>query len=106
MAFNVIWHPYANADLEREIDYLFQEFGREASKNLFDEVMGRIYHLSKFPKLGVKCDGITYHGKEVRVWNVRQNAIVYAIDEKQITIIVFWNNYQDPKNLLALIGSR
>ena len=106
MAFEVVWHPLASVDLEDAIDYLFREFGWTASQKLYSEVEERINHLSEFPKLGVKCDGITYHGDEVRVWNVHQNAIVYAVGEKQITIIVFWNNHRDPSCLEVLIGSR
>lgn len=106
MAFEVVWHPLASIDLEGEIDYVFYEFGWDASKRLYNEMMERINHLSQFPKLGVRCDGITYHGDEVRIWIVRQHAIVYAVGEKQITIIVFWNNHREPSYLEILIGSR
>lgn len=106
MAFEVVWHPLANADLEDEIDYVLYGFGWAASKKLYSEVMGRINHLSQFPKLGVKCDGITYYGDEVRIWNVHQHAIVYAVSEKQITVLVLWNNHRDPSYLEVLIGSR
>lgn len=106
MAFEVVWHALASVDLEDEIEYVFYEFGWEASRKLYIEVMERINHLSQFPKLGVRNDGITFHGDEVRIWNVRQHAIVYAVGEKKITIIVFWDNHRDPSCLERLIGSR
>ena len=41
MAFEVVWHPLASADLEDEIDYVLYEFGWAASKKLYSEVLER-----------------------------------------------------------------
>ena len=106
MVFEVVWHPSASIDLEGEIEYVCQQFGWDASKKCYEEVMERIGLLSSFPYLGVLFEGIAYHGNEVRMFYFRQNTIVYSIANDQITIIAFWNNRQDPLRLEKTIGSR
>lgn len=96
MVFEVVWHPSASIDLEGEIEYVCQQFGWDASKKCYEEVMERVDLLSSFPHLGVFFEGIAYHGNEVRLFNIRQNAVVYSLDNGQITIIAIWNNRQDP----------
>lgn len=106
MAFEVIWHPSASIDFEEVIGYVFHKFGKTAAKKLYEEVMERMETVSRFPNIGVKYEGRTYHNNEVRVMNIRQNALVYAVDKYEITIIVFWSNRQNPKCLPKLVGSR
>ena len=106
MAFEIVWHPSANVDFGETIEYVCQKIGWVASKKLFDEVIERMEALSVFPNLGVQYEGVTYHGNKVRIINICQNAVIYTVDEKQITIIVFWNNRQNPDRLAKLINSR
>lgn len=106
MVFDVVWHPSASVDLGKVMDYVCHNFGWKASKSLYEDVIDRIGALSTFPNLGVQYEGVTYQGKEVRILNIHQNAMVYAVDEERITIIVFWNNRRNPIRLEKLIGSR
>lgn len=106
MAFDVVWHPFASVDLEEVMEYVYQNFGWKASKKLFEDVIERIDALSTFSNLGVQFEGVTYRGNEVRILNIRQNAIVYAANKERITIIVFWDNRKNPVRLEKLIGSR
>ena len=106
MAFEVVWHPSAKIDLGEVIDYVNQSFGWTASKKLYDKVMDCVDDLSSFQDLGVVYEGVTYHGDEVRLFNIHQNTLVYSLGDDKITIIVFWNNYQNPDRLAQLIGSR
>lgn len=88
------------------MEYVCQNFGWTASKKLYEDVIERIDVLSVFPNLGVQYEGVTYQGIEVRIMNVHQNAIVYVVNEKQITIIAFWDNRKNPFSLMKLINSR
>ena len=106
MVFEIVWHPSAKIDLEEVIDYVNQNFGWTASKKLYDKVMDCVDDFSSFPNLGVIYEGVTYHGGEVRLLNIRQNTLVYSFGDDKITIIVFWNNYQNPDCLAQVIGSR
>lgn len=106
MAFEVIWHPSASIEFEEVIGYVFHKFGRTAARKINEEVMERMETVSKFPNIGVKYEGITYHNNEVRMMSIRQNALVYAVDKCKITIIVFWSNRQNPMHLAKLVGSR
>ena len=106
MAFEVVWHPSASIDFEEVIDYVCQQFGWDASRRLFFTVMEAASHLSSFPQIGLLYEGIAYHGSEVRILNIHQNALVYAVEEKKITIIVFWDNRQNPARLKTTIDSR
>lgn len=89
MVFEVVWHPSASIDFDEAIDYVGQQFGWAASKKLYDEVLDTVNRISAFPEIGVLSEGIIYLGNEVRVFNIRQNAIVYAVGDGLITIIVF-----------------
>lgn len=106
MVFEVVWHPSASIDFDEAIDYVSQQFGRAASKKLYDEVLETVNRISAFPEIGVLSEGITYLGNEVRVFNIRKNAIVYAVGDGLITIIVFWNNRQNPMRLKTIVSSR
>lgn len=106
MAFEVVWHPSASVDFDEAVDYVFQQFGWAASKKQYEEVLETVNHISVFPEIGVLSEGITYLGNVVRVFNIRRNAIVYAIGETQITIIVFWDNHQNPVRLKKIVDSR
>ena len=106
MAFEVVWHPSASIDFDEAVDFVCQQFGWAASKKLYEEVMETVNYISEFPEIGVLSEDINYLGNEVRVFNIRQNAIVYAISDTQITIIVFWNNRQNPVRLKTIVGLR
>lgn len=106
MAFEVVWHPSASNDFDEVIDYVSQQFGWAASKKLYDEVLETVNRISAFPEIGVLSERITYLGNEVRIFNIRQNSIVYSIGGTQITIIVFWNNRQNPAQLKTIVSSR
>ena len=106
MAFDVVWHPSASVDLEEVMGYVCQNFGRAALKELYDKIMERMEVLSSFPSHGVRYAGVSYQGNEVRIIYIRQNAIVYSFDGKQITVLVFWDNRRNPVCLEKLIVSR
>ena len=106
MAFEVVWHPSAQIDLVEVTDYIYQNYGWSAAKEFFDEVKDRVDDLSVFPELGYEYEGMTYKGKAVRALCVRQDTIVYVVEEKQITVVVFWDNRQNPARLERLISSR
>ena len=106
MVFEVIWHPSASIDLSDEVEFVYKEFGWAASRKLYFDVMEAVSRLSIFPEIGVLYEGFIYRDREVRVLNIRQNALVYSIEEKQITIIVFWNYRQNPTRLKTVIASR
>ncbi len=106
MVFEVVWHPSASIDLDGEIEFVYQQFGRDASKKCYEEVMERVNLLSSFPRLGVLFEGVAYHGNEVRLLFIRQNTMVYSVDNEQITIIALWNNRRDPSRLERLVDSR
>ena len=106
MAFEVVWHPSASIDFVEVVDYVCQQFGWDASRKLYFAVMEVASQLSTFPKIGILYEGVTCRGNEVRVLNIHQNALVYAVEEKQITIIVFWDNRRNPAWLKKIIGSR
>ena len=88
------------------MDFIVSKFGWTTSKRTYMEVMECVNSISVFPEIGVLFEGIAYHGNEVRMFNIRQNAIVYSVDCALITIIVFWDNRQNPACLAKLIENR
>lgn len=67
MVFEAIWHPSASIDFNEVVDYVYRQFGWDASRKLYVEVMEAVSRLSTFPELGVLYEGITYRCGKVRV---------------------------------------
>ena len=104
MAYKILWLDEARQSLDTEMEYVYAEFGQITLAKVYDDLMRRVSQLQTFPKIGVRCEDLDYHGYEMRMLHVKKITIVYAIINNTIEILYVWNNQQDPNRLGKVLG--
>ncbi len=104
MAYKIIWLDEARQSLDAEMEYVCAEFGQLTLAKVYDDLIRRVSQLQTFPKIGVRCEDLDYHGYEMRMLHVKKVTIVYAIVNNTIEILYVWNNQQDPNRLGKVLG--
>ena len=66
--------------------------------------MERVSQLQIFPRIGIRCEDLDYHGYEMRLLNIKKVTVVYAIVHNTIQILYVWNNQQSPSRLAQVLG--
>lgn len=91
---NIIWSDPAKKDYWNNIDYLLEEWTVNEVEHFTQETQRVINIISKKPKTFLKVGH-----KELRAVPITpQVSLYYRIDKENVTLIRFWNNYQDPIN--------
>jgi plasmid stabilization system protein ParE len=106
MAYKYRWLEPALDDLSQEIRYVLSEFGLTAARKAEANVREGVESLCSFPNIGVRYEGLTYNGCEVRLLHIRQISIVYCLQDDSLTLISVWNNHRNEKYINAMIQSR
>ena len=106
MAYKIIWLDEARLSLDAEMEYVYAEFGHYTLAKVYDDLMRRVSQLQTFPKIGVRCEDLDYHGYEIRLLNMKKVTVVYAIVSKTVQILYIWNNQQDPNRLARMLGMK
>lgn len=106
MALTDEWLPEAREDLTAELEYVYSEFGEQATENAYRKVVEGVDNLRHFPHLGKHFGDIIYHGYEVRNLSLRQTSLIYCIQGESLLIIALWNNRRDNREIKAMIQSR
>ena len=104
MAYKIIWLDDARLSLDAEMEYVYAEFGQHTLEKVYNDLMVRVSQLQTFPKIGIRCEDLDYHGYEMRMLHVKKVTIVYAIVNNTIEILYVWNNQQDPNRLGKVLG--
>jgi plasmid stabilization system protein ParE len=93
---NIIWSENAVEDVLENIDYLEKRWTKIEVDKLSEKIDAVLEQLSK-GNLIFKPSGYenTY---EVPI--VKQITLYYKIQDNDILLIRFWNNYRDPNNLV------
>lgn len=99
MAFEIEWLESAQNDLDVEVNYVLQEFGYAVARKAYQRVVEHVARLASFPMMGIRYDGVTYKGFEVRKLVIRQVSVFYSPQTEKVTILAIWNNYQNPDNI-------
>jgi plasmid stabilization system protein ParE len=93
---NIIWSENAVEDVLENIDYLEKRWTKKEVDKFSEKIDAVLEQLSKgnliFKPSGYKN---TY---EVPI--VKQITLYYKIQDNDILLIRFWNNYRDPNNLV------
>ena len=104
MAYKIIWLEDARISLDAEMEYVYAEFGQHTLAKVVDDLMNRVSQLQTFPRIGIRCEDLDYHGYEMRMLNVKKVTIVYAIVQETVQILYVWNNQQDSSGLAKALG--
>ncbi len=104
MDYEIKWLAEARESLNAEMEFVFVEFGRTTLEKSYHTLMERVSQLQMFPRLGVRCEDLDYHGYEIRMLHVRKISIVYTIVENIVQILYVWNNQRDPGLMAKIVG--
>ena len=92
---SIFWSESAKLDYWNNIDYLEKEWTPNEVYNFIDEVDSLLDKLSKNNILFKP----TLYKNTFEVPVVKQINLFYDIQDNRITLLRFWNNYQDRNNL-------
>jgi plasmid stabilization system protein ParE len=92
----VIWSPKAEETFSQNIDYLEENWNIAVIENFLQKTEEALDIISKHP--------LTFPlvSKKKRIHKylvVSQISLYYQVSKTQISLIIFWNNYQNPKKL-------
>ena len=91
----IIWSDEAIADYHQNIDYLLKEWSEQVTIEFIEDVEAAIELIKSHPELYPLTD---YKGIRKAVIR-KQITLFFKSQEREIHLIRFWNNYQDPEKL-------
>lgn len=99
---NVVWTKTADLQFVGILEYWVRKNKSNSySKKLVGLVSERTKQIAENPFIYKSTDF-----KEVRVASMGNFSIFYKITETQIIIYAFWDNRQNPKKLLTILGKK
>ena len=91
----IVWHTSTKDDLLDIVNYLIRSFGKTVAKQGLSEIKGTVNLLATFPFLGTKDDSLTFENHAIYTLHSRFNRILYTVREKDVLILIIWNNRRD-----------
>ncbi len=96
--YKIIWTENATIQNLENVEFVFNTWGASSVLDYENELIQKLEQLKKFPfsapifKLGCR-----------KILIVKQISLIYKVDKdnKEITILMVWNNYQNPVKLLT-----
>jgi plasmid stabilization system protein ParE len=99
---NVIWTRTADIQFVGILEYwVKQNKSTTYSKKLIKLVSERTKKISENPHIYKETDF-----RNVRVASLGNFSIYYKVFDEEIIISAFWDNRQDPKKLLKILGNK
>jgi plasmid stabilization system protein ParE len=96
MPYPVIWSPRARITYYQILDYLDKKWTFREIENFIDRTEEALSHISQDPLL-------YQYSKENNTFRcvlVKQVSLFYRLRSGQIELLIFWDNRQDPMELL------
>ncbi len=96
MALKIVWTQEAENQLDETIKYLESNWSNDEINNFFNLLEEAIQTITKAP---------TRHKKSIRRSGTHEfqltphNTIFYSFNSKEVTVLLFWSNRQDPNNI-------
>ena len=102
----IVWHSATKDDLLDIVSYLKRSFGKAVAKKCLSEIKGTVNLLATFPFLGTKDDSLTYQDHAIYTLHSRFNRILYTVREKDVLILIIWNNRRDISRITEMLKDR
>lgn len=102
----IVWHNATKDDLLDIVNYLKRSFGKTVAVKGLSEIKGTVNLLATFPFLGTKDDSLTYEDYAIYTLHSRFNRILYTVREKDILILIIWNNRRDISKIAEVLKDR
>lgn len=99
--FEINWKPLSKITLLDEIDFIIRKWNLYEADKFVNLVYNYLETISKTPTIGI-------YNKSNRIYSLvisKQTTLFYKIieEKKQIDLLLFWNNSQNPKSLDKLL---
>jgi plasmid stabilization system protein ParE len=94
MAEKIIWRNKARLQFDSIINYLLSEWGEKVTANFVERTYEILDTLTDFPELG------SFENAEKQIGGfviTKHNTLFYRIEGKQIILLNFFDNRQNPK---------
>ena len=102
----IVWHNATKDDLLDIVSYLKRSFGKAVAKKGLSEIKETVNLLATFPFLGTKDDSMTYYDYAIYTLHSRYNRILYTVREKDVLILIIWNNRRDISKIAEILKDR
>lgn len=96
--YKIVWTDKAIAQNLENIDFLFQEWSLSSVLNYEKALIEKLEQLEKFP---FSAPVFKINCRKILI--VKQISLIYKVSQKnkEITILIIWNNYKNPIRFLA-----
>lgn len=91
----IIWSDEAITDYHQNIDYLEKEWSPQVAIDFIEDVEAVIELIKSHPELYPLTDYLGIRRAVIR----KQVTLFFKVRDKQVHLIRFWNNYQNPERL-------
>lgn len=94
MAYDIIWSEEAENTFENNLEYLERDWNTTTILAFIDRVDDVLMKISSNPKL------FPHYKKQVNIHKcviTRQITVYYKVESSSITLLTFWNTFQDDK---------
>ena len=95
MLYQIIWTDDAIEDYHNNISYLLKDWSIKIAQNFIEETEEILDLIGKSPFIFPSTKYLSVRKTVLR----KQISIFYKVEENNIYLIRFWNNYQEPKKL-------
>lgn len=100
MTYKIIASPIATKTYQHNIDFLEKRWSKREVTNFINKVSDVITILKQKPETFQKWE----NEADVRkIQIVKQITLYYQINKDKVELLLFFNNYQDPKTLQKLL---
>lgn len=97
MTYQVAWTQKARETYNQNLDYLLQNWEEKVYSDFVSRVEAVIDHIKQNPKMYVSIDTKRNIYRSVVTKHI---SLFYQLNEDTISLLIFWNNFQDPEKLV------
>lgn len=95
----VNWTKTAEYTFNDELDYIFLKWGKNGVHDFVELVEGHVSILKSGILPGVKLESL-----DAFKWVLsKQTSLIYAVREKELDLLLFWNNQRNPIDLMRYL---
>lgn len=96
MKLPVNWSKIAKEDFANLLEEIETQFGLDAALSMMDKVEELLEQIATFPSMYPPSNKYPTNRKAVIS---KQTSLIYQVESQEITLLLFWDNRQNPETL-------